>query len=260
MASSYFGMKRGGLRWGDSLDDEDDDFGDVASQVILPPPSVSGPDENGVKTIVEYKRMEDGGDGQVVKVTKHVRETTVQKKTYKVSKERRNWAKFGDAYGQDGAANITMQSKEETMLERVNVPDKSEADKKIASLENKLQKGDSSLGGGSLRDMLYKKRMERQLMIARGIIDAPEMPPEEDVPVSGLAAAGSKGGYVPPSLRGAASSSGEMMGRKPRDENSIRVTNLSEDTREQDLQQLFRPFGTWTLMTLFLCAVFFTLM
>ena len=31
--------------------------------------------------------------------------------------------------------------------------------------------------------------------------------------------------------------------RKPRDENSIRVTNLSEDTREQDLQLLFRPFG-----------------
>ena len=168
-----------------------------------------------------------------------------QKKTYKISGERRNWAKFGDAYGQDGAANITMQSKEETMLERVNVPDKSEADKKIASLENKLQKGDSSLGGGSLRDMLYKKRMERQLMIARGIIDAPETPPEEEIPGSGLAAAGSKGGYVPPSLRGAASGAGNEM-RKPRDENSIRVTNLSEDTREQDLQQLFRPFGKHT--------------
>lgn len=31
-----------------------------------------------------------------------------------------------------------------------------------------------------------------------------------------------------------------------RDENSIRVSNLSEDTREQDLQELFRPFGPVT--------------
>jgi translation initiation factor 3 subunit G len=34
--------------------------------------------------------------------------------------------------------------------------------------------------------------------------------------------------------------------RKPRDENSVRVTNLSEDTREADLQELFRPFGSVT--------------
>ena len=34
--------------------------------------------------------------------------------------------------------------------------------------------------------------------------------------------------------------------RRPRDENSVRVTNLSEDTREQDLQELFRPFGQVT--------------
>lgn len=32
-------------------------------------------------------------------------------------------------------------------------------------------------------------------------------------------------------------------GRRQRDENSVRVTNLSEDVTEADLQQLFRPFG-----------------
>ena len=31
-----------------------------------------------------------------------------------------------------------------------------------------------------------------------------------------------------------------------REENSVRVSNLSEDTREQDLQELFRPFGPVT--------------
>ena len=232
----------GGMRWGDSLDDDEEELGPEVG-VILPPPTVSGPDEKGVKTIVEYKHG-SGGDGtQVIRVTRRVRVSKVEKKTYKISRERRNWTKFGDASGQDGSANITMHSREDTMLERVNMPDKTAADKKIASLENKLQSGDNSLGVGSLRDLLYKKRMERQLMIARGIIDAPDAPPDDGPGSSTLGAAGSKGGYVPPSLRGGAAAGGGESMRKPRDENSIRVTNLSEDTREQDLQLLFRPFG-----------------
>lgn len=50
-----------------------------------------------------------------------------------------------------------------------------------------------------------------------------------------LPAAGSKGGYVPPSIRNRmAGGDGESMRR--REENSVRVTNLSEDTREDDLR------------------------
>ncbi len=52
----------------------------------------------------------------------------------------------------------------------------------------------------------------------------------------GLPQAGSKpGGYVPPSRRaGATMADGDSMRR--REENSVRVTNLSEDTREDDLR------------------------
>ena len=54
--------------------------------------------------------------------------------------------------------------------------------------------------------------------------------------IGGLPAAGSKpGGYVPPSLKNrGAGGEGETMRR--REENSLRVTNLSEDTREDDLR------------------------
>ncbi len=38
---------------------------------------------------------------------------------------------------------------------------------------------DKSAIVGSLRDMLYKKRMERQLLAAKGLIAAPERPPDE---------------------------------------------------------------------------------
>lgn len=52
-----------------------------------------------------------------------------------------------------------------------------------------------------------------------------------------------KGTYVPPAQRaGAERTTGSDM-RRRNDENSVRVTNLSEDTREPDLMELFRPFG-----------------
>ena len=44
-----------------------------------------------------------------------------------------------------------------------------------------------------------------------------------------------QGGYVPPSVRNrGAAGMGDSMHR--REENSVRVTNLSEDTREEDLR------------------------
>lgn len=52
--------------------------------------------------------------------------------------------------------------------------------------------------------------------------------------------------YVPPSLRdGGGTRRGETMGnpRQARDDNTVRVTNLSEDIRERDIQELFSPFG-----------------
>uniref|UniRef100_A0A453PUH2 RRM domain-containing protein n=1 Tax=Aegilops tauschii subsp. strangulata TaxID=200361 RepID=A0A453PUH2_AEGTS len=72
--------------------------------------------------------------------------------------------------------------------------------------------------------------------------DASDMPPTSDGPaaLSGPA----KGSYVAPRLRAGAvhTDAGHDM-RRRNDENSVRVTNLSEDTREPDLLELFRTFG-----------------
>lgn len=61
---------------------------------------------------------------------------------------------------------------------------------------------------------------------------------------------GGKSGYVPPHLRGGATGpgssgpSGPGGGKdRPRDESSLRVSNLSEDTTEADLRDLFGRFG-----------------
>lgn len=57
-------------------------------------------------------------------------------------------------------------------------------------------------------------------------------PPRPGGPGLGPPKAGS---YVPPSLRNRGGE-GESMQQKKRDDNSIRVTNLSEDVTEADLQ------------------------
>ncbi len=107
----------------------------------------------------------------------------------------------------------------------------------------------------SLKDILYRKRMERELLRAKGLLKGAEKPPEEDgpggsgKPGDSALAAPKPGSYVPPSLRNRGAGStmdgpgGGGGGRDRRDENSVRVTNLSDDVTEQDLGELFRPFG-----------------
>lgn len=64
-------MSRVKVRWGDTLDDED----------LLPPPTVKGPDDNGIKTVTEYYKNEKG---DAIKKTTKVKVVTVEKKVYKV--------------------------------------------------------------------------------------------------------------------------------------------------------------------------------
>lgn len=62
------------------------------------------------------------------------------------------------------------------------------------------------------------------------------MQQEDEYGLKGLAPAGSKpGGYVPPSLKNRTAGESDF-GMRRREENSLRVTNLSEDTREEDLR------------------------
>ncbi|XP_049377537.1 bZIP transcription factor 49-like [Solanum stenotomum] len=70
------------------------------------------------------------------------------------------------------------------------------------------------------------------------------LPTSREAPAAG--AGSQKSAYVPPIMRGGASASGSGEGtemRRRNDENSVRVTNLSENTREADLLELFCPFG-----------------
>jgi len=186
-----------------------------------------------------------------VKITKKIR---VQKVTKRVSKsvvERRQWKKFGGSEKLkpgDSDPGITAQSVEEIYLERVRVQSKSEVEKLSDPLAAMASSNASLLVCricGKKGDHWTSKCPYKDLAASKGLTVGEKL---DDGGGSGDARKSAAGGYVPPSMR-AGAKGGESMGdsmRRPRDENSIRVTNLSEDTREADLQELFRPFGTIT--------------
>lgn len=226
------------VRWGELEEDDVEDF-----DFLLPPRQVIGPDENGIKKVIEYKFNDDGNK---VKITTTTRVRKLAKaRLSKRAVERRSWPKFGDAVHEDVGARLTMVSTEEILLERPRAPGtKAEESKAAGDSLAQLGKGGAVLmvcrTCGKKGDHWTSRCPYKDL--------APQSEAFSDKPLSETAAAASgggttKGAYVPPSLRaGAERPAGSEM-RRRNEENSVRVTNLSEDTREPDLHELFRTFG-----------------
>lgn len=87
---------------------EDDDF-----DILLPPKQVIGPDQNGVKRVIEYKLNDEGQKGQ----NHDHSPCSVNRALNKHAVERRSWLKFGDA-----DSCLTMRSTEDVIFERIRAP------------------------------------------------------------------------------------------------------------------------------------------
>ncbi|XP_022728932.1 eukaryotic translation initiation factor 3 subunit G-like [Durio zibethinus] len=224
------------LRWGEL---DEDDTGDL--DFLLPPKQVIGPDENGIKKVIEYKFNDEGNKVKITTTTR-VRKLA-NARLSKRAVERRSWPKFGDAVREDVGSRLTMVSTEEILLERPRAPGSKVEETKVSgdSLAQ-LGKGGAVLmvcrTCGKKGDHWTSRCPYKDLAPqAEGFLDKPA------VSETATAATGSgKSTYVPPGMRAGAERSGTDM-RRRNDENSVRVTNLSEDTREPDLLELFRPFG-----------------
>ncbi|OVA00300.1 RNA recognition motif domain [Macleaya cordata] len=224
------------VRWGELEEDDGEDL-----NFLLPPPLVIGPDENGVKKVIEYKFNDEGNK---VKITTTTRIRKLAKaRLSKRALERRSWPKFGDAVHEDVGARLTMVSTEEILLERPRAPGSKAEETKVAGDPlSALGKGGAVLmvcrTCGKKGDHWTSKCPYKDLAPQpEGFIDKPATS-ETTAAASGT----SKGTYVPPGARGGAERPGQEM-RRRNEENSVRVTNLSEDTREPDLLELFRTFG-----------------
>ncbi|KAL6200253.1 hypothetical protein ACLB2K_030035 [Fragaria x ananassa] len=210
-------------RWGE-LDEEDGDL-----DFLLPPKEVIGPYENGVKKVIEYKFNDEG---RKVKITTTVRTRKLARaRLSKQAVERRSWVKFGYAVKENAGESRTLVSTEEIHLERPKALGSSKAaePEPLTPKNNATYIKCRNCKGEHWTSSCPHKHLFQDT-------EASEVPvADTKAPEPGKTA------YVPPRLRPAADRS-EVKPRR-NDENSVRVTNLSEDTREADLRELFEPFG-----------------
>ncbi|WVZ73351.1 hypothetical protein U9M48_021667 [Paspalum notatum var. saurae] len=229
-------------RWGDLLDD-----GELGLEALLPPKVVVGPDAQGLKKVIEY-RIDD--DGNKVKVTTTTRVRTVRRSKRAI--ERRAWAKFGDAATEVAGSRLTMVSTEEIILDRTSRDSSSSGSKNDEASNDSLTKTNKDGGGflmvcrtcGKKGDHWTSKCPYKDLASQQSLTSL-DMPPSSDDSASqGGGADNKSAAYVPKFRRlGPDNTSGAEVMRRRNDENSIRVTNLSEDTRDPDLAELFGQFG-----------------
>lgn len=212
----------------------------------LPPPH-EDIDAKGIKTIIEYKLNDDNKKVRVVK--------TYRVETRRVSKslvKRKAWKKFGgaakDPPGPNSSNTIVAEDVYMSFVhtkEAAHKEDKGDDGDPLARLkgQQRLVSCRYCKGDHWSKECPHKDKLEALQEMKKGA-DGP--PGGADGP-PGAGGAGMKmpgGKYVPPSMRDGAKRGGESMQSNRRDEAStIRVTNLSEDTRESDLQELFEPFG-----------------
>jgi len=206
--------------WADQVEEEEE-----IGQLSFPPQSETI--DGNIKTVVDYKINEDG---KKVKVVRRYRIET--QKTSKAVARRKLLHKFGksekDPSGPNKATTFVSENVEMQFIS--NRPEDLQQEQEDPMLSKlKLQ----------LQYVSFFKSFKSQS--GRG--EEEDDTKKEEAPA---AAASTTGKYVPPSLRNGGSSAGSTMpgSRGNRDEQAtIRVTNLSEDTKEPDLQELFKPFG-----------------
>jgi translation initiation factor 3 subunit G len=235
-------------RWGDVLDDDSDDEEVIIQQqipsqtaagggLVIPPTHKSRIDSKGIQIITSY-RQHPTVASQLMKTTTKVKVNTVEVREAKAVEERRKWKKFGDAVKDDTAApaqRSTIISKDDIFMEDPNADTDLQDEDPTAQLGNNL----SEFWAKQRRRELRRKYEVEGDETEAG--DGGEWTP---VGAGGGTAAGTSGKYVPPSQRaGMAGAGGVKPERRTDDLNTIRVTNISENTTEADLQELFKPFG-----------------
>lgn len=255
-------------RWGDDPDSSDEEDVDTQLQatpsaapsktesssggITVPPTHTSRVDSKGIKVVTSY-RADPANPNRLLKTTTKIRVTYDKVRENRAVAVRRKWKKFGQAAVDEDQSNVTIQSRDDIYMEDPNA-------------DVDLQEEDVGKAiAGNLNAFWAKQNMrtlQRKYDVDgddanKGAADA-----GDGWTQVGAGGAGAGGKYVPPSARGggAAMGGGKSLsalaaaapgeggdGGKSysdnRDQNTIRVTNISEDTTEADLQELFQPFG-----------------
>eukprot|EP00591_Stephanopyxis_turris_P007713 CAMPEP_0195518034 /NCGR_PEP_ID=MMETSP0794_2-20130614/12001_1 /TAXON_ID=515487 /ORGANISM="Stephanopyxis turris, Strain CCMP 815" /LENGTH=336 /DNA_ID=CAMNT_0040646931 /DNA_START=75 /DNA_END=1085 /DNA_ORIENTATION=- len=243
------------MGWADeneSSDEETPIIDKSTSTSSIPPTHTSRVDSKGIKTVTSY-RAHPSKPKQLIKTITKIRVTKTLVRENRAVEHRRQWKRFGQAAIDEDQSNITIQSRDDVYLEDPKADvDKSDEDPAKALAGN--------------LNAFWAKQQQRQLERKYDVdvdvdvdVDGGAAPQEDGWSQVGPKGSGGGAGgkYVPPSMRGGAGAGGKSLAAMAeasgggdgsrrfddRDQNTIRVTNISEDTTEADLQELFQPFG-----------------
>ncbi|KAI0690655.1 translation initiation factor 3 RNA-binding subunit [Cerioporus squamosus] len=208
-------------------------------------------DENGIRTTVEYTINDEG---KKVKITRKIKRVLQKAVVDHSVAERKNWAKFGQEKGNKPGPDRATTTVGENVSLKLSPGNKAAA--KEESQEQTVKVNLAKAGAGKVICRLCKgDHFTAKCPYKESLsgLDGAETPPAglDDTgtpaePGAAAPAASVGGKYVPPSMRGGGRGPGEAMGRPggSRDDlPTLRVTNISEDTQENDLRELFGAFG-----------------
>jgi translation initiation factor 3 subunit G len=233
-------------RWGDVIDDSDDENDPVEESVeessstpsglVIPPTHKSRIDSKGTQIVTSY-RQHPANKKQLLKTITKIRVTTQKVREAKAVEQRRKWARFGDAVkdeAAEGGQRSTIASKDDVFLEDPHA-------------DNDLQDEDATTAiAGNLNEFWAKqqrRQLERKYDVAGDGEGVTGIGGGWTQVGAGGTTANPTGKYIPPSARGGLAGAARAIPERPDDLNTIRVTNISENTSEADLQDLFKPFG-----------------
>mmetsp|Transcript_18646 Transcript_18646/g.30523 ORF Transcript_18646/g.30523 Transcript_18646/m.30523 type:complete len:350 (+) Transcript_18646:116-1165(+) len=247
-------------RWGDDPDSSDDEepqlqestaaaptTSESGGGITVPPTHTSRIDSKGIKVVTSY-RVDPSNPQRLLKTITKIRVTYDKVRENVAVEARRKWKKFGEAANGEDQSNVTIQSRDDIFIEDPNA-------------DVDLQDEDVAKAISGNLNAFWAKQNLRNLQ-RKYDVDGEDAGKEAGADADGWntvgagGAAPSGGKYVPPSARGGSGMGGKSLsalaasapeggGRNNdnRDQNTIRVTNISEDTTEADLQELFQPFG-----------------
>ncbi|KAL4062671.1 eukaryotic translation initiation factor 3 subunit G-domain-containing protein [Scleroderma citrinum] len=210
-------------------------------------------DENGIRITVEYALNDEG---KKVKITRKTKRTLQKSVVEHAVAERKKWAKFGKEKGNKEGPDHATTTVGESVTLKLSAGNKSSEPEPSASQALKAELTKAGAGKVSCRlckgDHFTAKCPYKDHLAG---LETAEIPPSDEGPFSSTTAeptpAPTTGKYVPPSMR--ARAPGEPLPRgsgaggpgttSREDLPTLRVTNISEETQENDLRELFGAFG-----------------
>lgn len=197
-------------KWADIDADEEYDIDNLNAQHFTG--FETGPDAQGIKTVTSYTKNRQG---QTIKIVKRIKQIRIPRRVHKMAKQRALENSFN--VEQSTESGITMVSQDEIIIEQPvsrRLVNDTEDDLDFIYAPNDINLTRAT------RELKQKFKSLREDSDSGYEMDEKEGPSK----------------YIPPSRK-------EGVDRRGSDENTVRVTNLSEDVREKDLLELFSKVG-----------------